>query len=317
VNGSTRPIILAVDELLNFDQMAVSVNFSLLDVTGDTVSIEVKSQNGLPSYVLALIRIELATILALFLIPQIAVLSSPKILSLEPQLTIALNVCTFCYVNPLYVIDLVWPSPALRVAMLLVRDAFSAFLAFYVLALLTHFGRDPEENQLLSLALPYLYFLISVIILLVKNTLVPFFETTRVMPESFAGFNARSEIDFAYFGILIVLFGGGLVYAHQHSFETQLSRLRFHAQATVSMLLISCGYLAAVAFVPWFHDRVYGEALELALFTCSALLMDAGHASADVSLEVNCEAAGDNSEAGDLGLELDSPELPNTKSGQA
>jgi hypothetical protein len=65
----------------------------------------------------------------------------------------------------------------------LARDAFHAFFSFYCLALLCYFGRQPDDNQLLSFAMPYLFLSIWLIVLTVQNELPT--DALRLWPAEF------------------------------------------------------------------------------------------------------------------------------------
>jgi hypothetical protein len=217
-------------------------------------------------------------------------LCSEAALTLEQKLSAGLVFLTFLGLDPFYVVNLIWPSLVHEIALILLRDLLLCYIAFYILAVLVYFERDPEESQMLRLAFPYLCFLMSTIVLLVDDASSPFDFPTRFLPETVARFDPHWRA--WYFAVLLVLFSINLALAFRRHLRPQENRFRFYAWTVLSILGSATAFIVAMEFLPWLAETLFGRIFPLALLTIFALVMDDGHRSAQVGAGSGYEHAG-------------------------
>jgi hypothetical protein len=312
-NHSTGPILLVADDVVDFDEIFLELNLSSFALGTESVIVELRCQNTLISLSSALIRIIYAIVLLPSVISHIFKRIHDYNYTLEQNLTLILSIVAFFYLDPFYGLQLIWPSALHHVALLLLRDFFTCYVAFYVLALLIYFGRDPDENQLLSLAFPYLYFLLSSIILLISDASIPLTDTLKVFPDSFVPFDANSNT--LYFTLLCLIFIASLILAFRRCVKAQENRIWFYARTITPILVFLTGVQFVTEILPKLQSASIARIIPLCFFTLFVILMDNGHQRADLGTERNFEGAGESREIADIGADADPQALDPRETG--
>jgi hypothetical protein len=156
---------------------------SSIKLNNKPVHFHIETQDRMNSAGVSAARVVLSLSLLLYLLRQLWHFSRP--FTLEQQLTVSLVVGYLFQANPITLVLLWRPAKISQLAAFLTRDKFHAFFGFYHLALLCYFGRQPDNNQLLSLAMPYLFLSIWLIVLMVQNELPV--DALRLWPAQFEG----------------------------------------------------------------------------------------------------------------------------------
>jgi hypothetical protein len=297
-----------VDETIDFDSISLQLNLSSIELGKGPARFHIETQNYMNAIGVSAARVVIFLALLPYLLRQLCRRSRP--FTLEQQLTVSLAVGCLFLVKPIAPLLLWCPSKVLQLAACLTQDAFHAFFGFYCLALLCYFGRQPEDNQLLSLAMPYLFLSIWLIVLMVQNQLPA--DALRLWPSEFDRRACAREA--MYFAVLLLVFAAAIAFANRQA-TVDRRRWRFYVWGTLVFLVVLAAFWAAAFLVEAVRNAAGAEVFPVGVLAVFCLLFGAGHEAADEPEDFAYQAHrdGEQPEVADLGVEEDVDALKRPK----
>lgn len=280
-NNTTKEILLFTDEIINFDTIEIKMNNT---INGKTAAFTVKTQNPEYTYIVGIIRV----LFGIYLLPALLTglgrmmtsesqLNSDKKMSMEQKMTFALIIFTLLYIDPIFIIHAVRPSPIHELILLLGKDAYLAYAGFYCIAVLCYFGRKPDENKALSLGFPYMFMAMAMIILMIWDTELPMTDTFKVFPSSFERFNDQTRVRYLYLCVFVIVYGVRGWMAHKKLGQSQNNRFMAYTSITIAFIFVLIVHTALVTYITKGFCNPPNDVFHMALVAAFSLMMKNGH----------------------------------------
>ncbi|OHS96733.1 hypothetical protein TRFO_37044 [Tritrichomonas foetus] len=343
MRNSNDSIFVFSDQLLNYDRLFASFNFSLenpaISPENITTEMDVITMLTSSSLITSFFRIALSSGLLCFALTSFInnfnksryYDSGPNqksnkqtplknklnknnrkdysqinaVTCLEQKITFALVFFVIIGIDPLFSYNVISASEINLIFMVFARDLLLSYLSFYILALFSTFTRDPLENRLLSLAIPYVFMSIPIFVFWINDAEIYLQDKIHAIPEListdpnikyFPNFQSElnQELPFSsekvscftsmhliYYIICFITIVVRIIMTKLSLKPEHKSRWTFYTITTLSLLLM----IGIFVFLKLFSDKVddtgFEEVCLNVIFTFYAAAMCYGHQYAD------------------------------------